>query len=247
MFKDRDPQGDTEIDSNINGRQFGLAFAFINNTLSDPSINNAGTVAFSGTPFISFNSPSQSGIYTTSSSGGELNPVLLENSTLNGFDHPNINDQGKIAFSGQNNGVAGIFTIDNNGSLSTITDASGSFTSFGNLSLNNQGTVAFEAGLDTGGNGIFIGPDPVADKVIATGDSLLGSTVTNVDFLPGGLDSSGEVAFFAQLADGTTGIFRADPQSEDHSGQGAFFAQLTGGDGNFCANSGSFPEPTHSV
>lgn len=50
------------------------------------------------------------------------------------------------------------------------------------------------------------------DKVITTGDSLFGSTVTSIDFSRQGLNNLGQVAFYATLADGTSGIFRADPQ-----------------------------------
>jgi hypothetical protein len=77
---------------------------------------------------------------------------------------------------------------------------------------NEQGTVAFEAGLDAGSQGIFIGSDPVTDKVIATGDSLFGSTVTSLKFVSAGLNNRQQIAFFATLDDGTSGIFRADPQ-----------------------------------
>ena len=37
---------------------------------------------------------------------------------------------------------------------------------FGNISINDQGTVAFEANTPTGGWGIFTGTDPVHDEII---------------------------------------------------------------------------------
>jgi hypothetical protein len=63
-----------------------------------------------------------------------------------------------------------------------ISDTSGPFAGSPgqNPIINNNGTVVFFAMLDTGEIGLFTGPDPVADRVIATGDPLLGSIV--VDF-----------------------------------------------------------------
>ena len=84
-------------------------------------------------------------------------------------------------------------------------------------------SIVFSVRLAGGrGEGIFTGLDPVADKLIASGDSLFGSTVANIpgpDYAPGlninfssrGLNNRGQSAFFARLADGTSGIFRADP------------------------------------
>jgi hypothetical protein len=71
--------------------------------------------------------------------------------------------------------------------------------------------VAFAATLSAGGGGVFTGGDPAADKVIATGDELDGATVTEVHLFRQGLNDNGQVAFFARLDDGTSGIFRADP------------------------------------
>ena len=66
------------------------------------------------------------------------------------------------------------------GPLTTIADASGAYCVLGNPSTNNRGTVAFVAILDTGDSGVFTGPNPVADKVIGTGDFLAGAMVTEV-------------------------------------------------------------------
>jgi hypothetical protein len=45
------------------------------------------------------------------------------------------------------------------------------YDSFGDVDLNDAGEVAFEA--SAGGEfGVFVGPDPVADKVLATGDTM---------------------------------------------------------------------------
>ena len=77
--------------------------------------------------------------------------------------------------------------------------------------LNDRGTVAFLAVLDTAEEGIFTGPDPLADEVIGTGDTLFGSTVTFLGIGSGWLNDNGQIAFVYALADGRFGIARADP------------------------------------
>lgn len=55
----------------------------------------------------------------------------------------------------------------------TYVDTLGGYSALGGVfSMNNHGVVAFVGYLDSGGKGIFTGPDPVADKVIAVGDYL---------------------------------------------------------------------------
>jgi hypothetical protein len=50
------------------------------------------------------------------------------------------------------------------------------------------------------------------DPVIATGDQLFGSTVTQLVGVSGTyLNNRGQIAFQYELADGRTGIARADP------------------------------------
>ena len=81
--------------------------------------------------------------------------------------------------------------------------------------------MAFLATLDDfSTTGIFVGPDPIADRVISTGDTLDGSTVQNITFCEEGLSDSGELTFVAHLEapvtpdtpDGfRTAVFRATP------------------------------------
>jgi hypothetical protein len=60
--------------------------------------------------------------------------------------------------------------------------------------------------------GIFTGPNPVVDKVIAKGDALDGSTVRFVALTHSqALNEFGQIAFVAGLADGREGVYRADP------------------------------------
>lgn len=81
--------------------------------------------------------------------------------------------------------------------------------------------MAFSGTLDgSSADGIYTGPDPAGDEVIATGDTLKGATVRDVAFCREGLSDAGEVAFVAKLKDPDTpdrrptAIFRATPRAE---------------------------------
>ena len=132
-----------------------------------------------------------------------------------------LNDSGTVAFVvGLDTGEFdfGLFT-GSGGPTTTIADNSGPFSFFGaggerpGISLNNSGTLAFLAFLDTGELGIFTGPDPLADEVISLGDPLFGSTVTALDITHESLNDSGQIAFLYELADGRTGIAVANPRA----------------------------------
>jgi hypothetical protein len=135
-------------------------------------------------------------------------------------------DEGTVAFyrtffeetNEETNQVFEVVTIDAEGALTTVADTRGEFASFGFRppSLNKAGDVAFLAELDSGGSGIFVGPDPVADRVIRTGNTLDGAEVTGLNFCEEGLSDSGELAFTAMFEDPDTfetrvAVFRAKP------------------------------------
>jgi hypothetical protein len=118
--------------------------------------------------------------------------------------------------------VEEIVKIDADGTSTVVADTRGEFSSFGFRppSLNNAGDVAFLATLDDfSTSGIFVGPDPIADRVISTGDTLDGSPIQNITFCEEGLSDSGELAFVArldipetpELDDFRTAVFRATP------------------------------------
>ncbi len=171
--------------------------------------NDQGTVAF----YASLDSGG-SGIFA--GSGGALTTIADSSGFLSGFGSPMLNDVGTVIFQADLDvGEQGIFT-GSGGALTTVADTSGSFSEFGRgFGINNRGTVVFGASLDAGGTGIFTGSDPARDKVIATGDPLFGSTVTELNLgIFGMINNSDQLAFFARLADGTEGVFRADLESE---------------------------------
>jgi len=169
-----------------------------------PAINNVGTVAFLASL------RGSAGVFT--GNGGPLTTISNGIGSINIF--PSINDTGDVAFAAKFlSGVSGVF-VGSGGLLTTIADTHDSFSDFGTPSINNHGNVAFSGSLTAGGEGIFTGPDPVNNQVIATGDSLFGSTVTGLLFGPEGYNDAGQVAFLATLADGRIVIARAEPVPE---------------------------------
>jgi hypothetical protein len=173
----------------------------------DVAINDNGTVVFDA-----LLKAGGEGIFT--GNGGSVTTIADTSGSFSsfGFD-PDINDSGTVIFTAAlNTGGFGIFT-GNGGSITTIADTSGSFERFNNTSINNSGTVAFSALLKEGGQGIFTGPDPVADKVIAFGDSVFSSTLTYAEFPRQGLNNSGQLTFYGFFENQYSAIVRADPIS----------------------------------
>jgi hypothetical protein len=187
-------------------------------SLSRPSINNLGEIAFEAP----LDGESTSGIFVTEGNG--FKTIAAPDPNVN-VGRPNLNDSGTVAFHRFFNDRVGEELVSGNGGpLTVLADTSGPFQSFGFTfvgftppALNNNGDVAFFADLDSGGSGIFVGPDPVADRVIGTGDTLDGSTVTNLRFCDEGLNDSGQLAFQATFNDPSVpegvrvAVYRATP------------------------------------
>ncbi len=193
----------------------------INTTIADASgtspysrfegiaINNVGTVAFTAEL-----KARGRGIYTVN--GENTSTMADTNGEFDFLFNPAMNNVGTVAFKGVLKNLAGegIYTSDGQ-TLTKIADNSSVFDFFENPAINNQGTVAFKGVLKGGGLGIYIGPNPVTDKVIALGDSLFGSTVTDLYFSNRGLNDKNQFAFYAKLADGRSGVFRADSDDQE--------------------------------
>ncbi len=173
-----------------------------------PMLNNAGAVVFTASL-----ATTEEGLFVGSVGGNNAASTVVKNTTapLYKFDgSPAINNLGQIAFLANENatGANAIFVINRNGTgLQKIAGSEGPFSAFRAPVINDLGTVAFLAFLDSGIHGIFIGPDPVTDRVIATGDSLFGSTVTGLGFFRG-LNENNDLVFYYRLADERTGIAR---------------------------------------
>ncbi|MBD2311634.1 PEP-CTERM sorting domain-containing protein [Desertifilum sp. FACHB-1129] len=223
---------------------FGSSF------VSQPSINNQGTVAyvFSNTPF-----------------GGEVrtgdgDPVDEDSSgtgqRFTSFDSPIINDAGQVTYLFTSAFTPPILVSEiPNQPGYAIVGSGMPFSNLGPFSLNNQGTLAFTAyNNDLNQEGLFITNDGISftrrsldnislqggfalndlddlaffgssatqqgiyinrgdrtSAVVSVGDRIFDSSIVSLNFLSEGFNNLGQVAFFATLEDGTSGIFRADP------------------------------------
>jgi hypothetical protein len=140
-----------------------------------------------GNSFYTFNNATD---YAENSKGNRVFNAFMLNPS-------NPADQGfRAIFTGSD--PVGDRLIDTNGPAKDLLD----------VALNELGTIVFQATLDDGRSGLFSGPDLLADKIIATGDTLFGSTVTEVAF-DRGLNDSNQVAFSYALANGSRGIAMA--------------------------------------
>ena len=75
--------------------------------------------------------------------------------------------------------------------------------------------IAFTARLAAGDvDGIFVGPNPATDTVIKEGDALDGSVVTFLRTGQRALNDAGQIAFYAELANGRRGIYVFTPVPE---------------------------------
>jgi len=80
------------------------------------------------------------------------------------------------------------------------------------VALNDDGQVAFQ--IESGsGFGVYTGSDPLADKVLASGDRLCDATATDIDFQRYGQNDAGQLALYVRLSDGRNLVVRADPST----------------------------------
>jgi hypothetical protein len=135
-----------------------------------------------------------------------------------------INASGRVAFRAVKPYLAtdpdGVFIGDGAGPPTTVALNQPPFLAnqpYGEyLAMNASETVVYEAELAGGDVGIFTGQDPVADKVISTGDTLFGSKVTSLfrtDIGPQAINDRGQIVFRYVRAHDTYGIAVATPTS----------------------------------
>ncbi|WP_216665211.1 hypothetical protein [Pseudoruegeria sp. HB172150] len=86
----------------------------------------------------------------------------------------------------------------------------GPFDAFREVSVNKYQEIVFGADLDIQGSGIFTGDDAANNRVIGPGDVLFGQTVVSVGLQKAeALNDDGIITLWAELADGTQHILRA--------------------------------------
>lgn len=185
----------------------------------EPSINNHGDVAFFG----HVASTGNDGIFV---GNGNLLTQLVEEAPPYSNMRPErrcpITDSGAVAFVA--NGfddelrasVRGVYRYSEGEVERIIAVEYPSEThDLSDVMINEAGTVAF--GRDSppfeSVGGVYTGPDPVADKVIAYGDLLDGAPVRLIRFWGQGLNDRGQVAFYAETESGA-GIYLATPIPE---------------------------------
>ena len=173
------------------------------------SINNSGTVAFYATNVTSATG-CNCGIFTKGQGSATL---IVSSSTASA---PQINDNGAVAFAGVYQGKHGVF-VANSGQVGAVVDLTEQAVTLNeNITLNNAGKVAYVAkfGVSPSVQGVFTGPDKVADRVIASGDPLFGSVVQSIDPLISAgrfMNDKGQVAFSYVLSNGLRGVAVATP------------------------------------
>ncbi|MEP0847616.1 MAG: hypothetical protein HRF50_12470 [Phycisphaerae bacterium] len=123
-------------------------------------------------------------------------------------------DDGTVAFAASlRTGGSGVF-VAADGDIAAVLDSTGPFESFRGVLLNNAGRIVFYATPREGTLGVFSGPDPRADCVIAFGAPLLGSTVADFALNPVSINDAGQLAIRVRLDDGRQYILRADPSAD---------------------------------
>jgi hypothetical protein len=158
-----------------------------------PSINKRGDIAVSD-----FLQPDfRPGIFV--GKRGRFRTIVSADPSAEQFGQPVLNDHGTAGFlrSFVDNGnfVSSIVTTDG-GPVKTIASTAGNYGFFNSgPAINDKGEVAFSAfTADFSLSGIFTGPDPVADRVVAPGDAIGTGTVApfGIQFSEGGLNDRGK-------------------------------------------------------
>ncbi|MDY6802653.1 MAG: PEP-CTERM sorting domain-containing protein [Cyanobacteriota bacterium] len=192
-----------------------------------PSINNNGTVAFAG----------ENGIFS-SKDGVTTNNIMSDPASFQTgrYHDVSINNSDRALYrTGLNNGYSAAILSSSQTHTNIISGNTDPLHSVSRSpAINDNGEVAFVGEWNGYRSfGIFTGmPDPHSpkysgnihqrtaqaradmlanDKVVATGDSLFGSTVTALSMDRESMNKKCQIAFWARLANGTEGIYRAEP------------------------------------
>lgn len=108
-----------------------------------------------------------------------------------------LNDSGLLVYSTDTStatGTRGEILQRQGNNTTSLANTDGLFGDFEQISLNNQEEIVFSGVLDDGKEAIFAGFNPISDRILATGDFLSSSTVTDLEFAQEGLNNSGLVS-----------------------------------------------------
>lgn len=210
----------------------------INHIFFSSTINNNNTKSFIGTFYSPDYAQSYTGIFTNEN--GKITTVIDSNYEFGYFSHAKLNNKGSIVFNALlDTTEAGIF-VNQNGKTISIASSRDRFSNF-NVgfrtvgtdgpasafsvpSINDAGTVAFHATLDTGATGIFLGRGKGTVKVADNAGKFS-------SFSSPSINNNGTVAFLAQLDNGKHGIFKKRKGQEiethiDDSSPFSFFQSI---------------------
>ncbi len=176
------------------------------NLISPVSMNDSLTVAFLAL------AAGRTGIYR-----GSAVPLIETGSVVAGgtvgisLVRPVINNSGTVAFVGSVGGIgAHAYTTSDGVSVSLV-----GTNPVDRVAINDSGAVAYRkntAGGSAAGEGLYVGqPGSIDKRVIGFGDPLDGSTFQTGHLWEESLNNHGQIAFWAQLADGRWGVYRATP------------------------------------
>lgn len=144
--------------------------------------------------------------------GQRVRAIAETGERFGGFGYfPIHSDDGTVAFTASlRTGGSGVF-IAAGGGIAAVLAATGPFESFRGVLLNNEGRIVFFATPRGGTLGVFSGPGPRKDCLIALHSPLFGSTVADFALNPVSINDAGQLAIRVGLDDGRQYILRADP------------------------------------
>jgi hypothetical protein len=176
-----------------------------------PFINSAGNVVF-----VAGLDAGGTGIFV--GNGGPTTTIVTSSGPFDTFGtEPTLSDAGIVAFLARlDSGGQGIFT-GNGGAVTKFVDSTDPLFlgTFGDPSINAQGTIAYAAQTACSGGEILAGPDPIADRVVGTTGTVCNATFLIDDFVVGtsflhGLNNLNQVTGTASLSHGGEVVYRAN-------------------------------------
>jgi len=181
------------------------------------AVSHNGIVAYEQFPSSSANNGQS--VFTYQLGVRKLIATLTTNPEA-GVESLAVNNAGMVALNGSLDFNEGGIFLGNGMTFTQAIVSNTTFSVVGPASINDLNQLAFQANyLPTGStfDGIYTGQDPITSKVIQTGDALGGSTVTALTIGNEALSNNGQIVFWAQLANGTSGIYTATPVPEPSS------------------------------
>jgi len=193
----------------------------------NPSINAAGDMSFGAWTVGAQAGEKRESVYVRKAATGEILTVALAGDLAPGggefldCDQSKINDRGDVAFTGYlypDGGTSGFYlytggTLVRVAGSGDVMPGGGHFVyGSGNVGLNNSGTVAFTAALDTGEEGVYAYSRGSLRLIAKTGTVIPGlGTVSGVAFTNNPLNDRGQAVFGCDLSDGRTVLLLATP------------------------------------